>query len=91
MFYGWWDYPYEGEIETLHLRADPFKRGLGLYLDVDDKTWDIVALRGDGERKVVNARLACADQGYDYSSETSNRPSCVTTYIPYYFEVEKKE
>jgi len=90
-FSGSWTRPHKGKIETLRFKEDPRKKGLGEYVDVDGKRWDICAIRG----KYVNAREVlpgCYNGYYDtltdgYGPSGTNTFNPVHTWVPYNIEV----
>lgn len=89
-----WTSPYHGEVKTLRLKRDPFKHGLGVYEDADGNHWDVRGLRGDGDRRYINARMTSRHPDY-YSTAvgqgggvgTQSGPDRIHEWIPYYVEV----
>lgn len=82
---------------TLHLTRDPFRHGLGLYVDTEGNTWDVVGLIG-GKEPYIQARLVSSHPGYystgmggGFSSPTASggngQGELLHTWKPYYYEV----
>lgn len=78
--------PYEGEIQTLHLKSSPLRYGLGHYEDVDGKVWDVNMVVG-GDKPYVCARPV--DNSPYYSTATDSHSNGHHEWIPYYFEVKQ--
>lgn len=88
-----WRTPYKGKIETLKLKRDPMRGGLGHYEDTEGNTWDITCIFGGVYTKngkpYVNARMV--DSSPYYSTASDSHPFGFHKWLPYYFEVVKEQ
>jgi hypothetical protein len=81
-----WLSSYKGKIETLRLKRDPFKCGLGIYEDADGVRWDVHGMQNsDAGRTVMARRIDDAPQYYSTASDGHSGGS--HRWIPYYVEV----
>ncbi len=81
---------FEGEIETLKLKANPLMHGLGHYEDQEGKQWDVRCVIGGAFTKdgkpYINARPVDVNNPY-YSTGTDGHQHGFHTWKPYYFEI----
>ena len=84
-----WRTPYEGEVKTLKLTADPMRNGLGHYDDIDGNKWDVISIIGgnhsESSKPHINARPVTACPYY--STATNGHQNGHHRWKPYYFEV----
>jgi hypothetical protein len=89
MFHLSYTRPYDEPVDTLKLKRDPFKYGLGNYEDVDGRLWDIYSMYGGSfapnGKNYVCARQICG-QLY-YSTATYGTSNGFHQWIPYFVEV----
>lgn len=82
---------YTGEVNTLQLKNDPLKYGLGYYEDSEGNTWDITSIIGANYspkgKPCVQARQV--DNSAYYSTASWGHGNGHHEWIPYYYEVIK--
>lgn len=81
-----WFGEYKGPINTLRLRRDPWKCGIGIYEDVDGIRWDVHGLFTGSKGKMIWARRVDDAPSY-YSTATDACSGGFHRWIPYTFEV----
>jgi len=85
-FHASWSSPYEGKIETLRLKRDPFKSGTGIYEDADGVRWHVYGMQNSDAGRTVNARRVDDAPDY-YSTASDGHAGGFHRWIPYYVEV----
>ena len=80
---------YKGKIETLTFKLDPTYYGIGQYTDINDVRWDIHAVKWDGNKKIVWARVVDNLPIYR-TDEFACFQGYSASWKPYFVKIEKE-